>query len=540
MRLFISYARDDSVRVDDLHDNLTDAGHTVWVDRELRGGEDWWHSILEEIQSVDIFLFVLSPDSARSRACRRELTYARAVNRPIIPIMVRNVEMERAPDELQQINVMDFLNPSVRSWMRLMTNIQETPQQQLPNPLPEAPGVPIADLREAREMAERDSLDKQEQNHLLGELREAVRDPDNTRAVVAVLERFRQRQDLLEVVARETDELMLTHRVAPDRQFSPLVRSIVADLKNSRCTPVLGSGLTDWLFGSRRDLAQKWANEYPFPMAPHWSDDLPQVTQYAAVTYSDFVLRDDLGAFYREQLQHRYPEIVDARRDMTLGELALAVWVAEAPDHADEPHVVLASLPCSIYVTAQATTLLVRALQDAGKEPVTDFCRWKPELMRDSKEPLEDPAYEPTVDRPLVYHVFGTLDVPESIVITEDEYFDFLAAVARSGPNQLIPSVIEEALADTSLLFLGFGLQDWNLRILLRSVITRESAPRKGMRAKHVAAELDLVRGGATSPEKARDYMVSYFQKNEPAIEIEWASVDEFSADLAHAWEMHG
>jgi hypothetical protein len=60
------------------------------------------------------------------------------------------------------------------------------------------------------------------------------------------------------------------------------------------------------------------------------------------------------------------------------------------------------------------------------------------------------------------------------------------------------------------------------------------------MRAKHVAAELDLVRGGATSPEKARDYMVSYFHKNEPAIEIEWASVDEFSTDLAHAWEMHG
>ena len=110
--------------------------------------------------------------------------------------------------------------------------------------------------------------------------------------------------------------------------------------------------------------------------------------------------------------------------------------------------------------------------------------------------------------------------------------------MARSGPNQLITSVIEEALADTSLLFLGFGLQDWNLRILLRSVISRESAPRKGRWLKHVAAELDLVREGATSPEKARDYMVSYFQKNEPAIEIEWASVDEFCADLAHAWEM--
>jgi TIR domain/SIR2-like domain len=540
VRIFISYAREDAVSVDELYHNLNDAGDTVWFDNELRGGEEWWHSILEEIRSVDVFLFVLSPDSARSRACRRELTYAHRVNRPIIPIMVRTVEIERAPDELQRINVMDFLNPSVRNWIRLMTTIQGTQQQPLPDPLPEAPNVPIADLGQAGEMAERDSLDKQEQNQLLGELREAVGDPDNRRAVIAVLERFRQRRDLLEVIAREIDELMLAHRVAPDRQFSPLVRSIIADLKNSRCTPVLGSGLTDWLFGSRRDLAQKWANEYPFPMAPHWSDDLPQVTQYAAVTYSDFVLRDDLGAFYREQLQQRYPEIVDGRRDLTLGELATAVWESQAPGHADEPHIVLASLPCPIYVTAQATSLLVRALQKAGKEPVTDFCRWKPELMRESKEPLEDPSYEPSVDRPLVYHVFGTLEVPESIVITEDEYFDFVAAVARSSPNQLIPSVIEEALADTSLLFLGFGLQHWDLRILLRSVIMRESAPRKGMRAKHVAAELDLVRGGATSPERAREYMVTYFQNHEPAIEIEWASVDEFSADLAHAWEIYG
>ena len=37
MRIFISYARGaDSVRIDDLHDNLTDAVDIVWVDRELR------------------------------------------------------------------------------------------------------------------------------------------------------------------------------------------------------------------------------------------------------------------------------------------------------------------------------------------------------------------------------------------------------------------------------------------------------------------------------------------------------------------------
>lgn len=135
--------------------------------------------------------------------------------------------------------------------------------------------------------------------------------------------------------------------------------------------------------------------------------------------------------------------------------------------------------------------------------------------------------------------MFGTLDVPESIVITEDEFFDFLAAVAKSG-GELIPSAVEEALNDKSLLFLGFGLQDWDLRILLRSAITGEKGPRKGLKAKHVAAEMEVLYDDVASPDDARDYIVTYFHDHEPSIEIEWASVDVFASNLASAWERYG
>ena len=90
------------------------------------------------------------------------------------------------------------------------------------------------------------------------------------------------------------------------------------------------------------------------------------------------------------------------------------------------------------------------------------------------------------------------------------------------------------------MLFLGFGLQDWDLRILLRGLINREAAPRKGQKPNHIAAEVDMRREGVTSPEGARDYIVTYYRDNEPSIEIEWAAVDEFAADLARAWEEHG
>jgi hypothetical protein len=184
--------------------------------------------------------------------------------------------------------------------------------------------------------------------------------------------------------------------------------------------------------------------------------------------------------------------------------------------------------------------LLEKALEEEGQEPVTEFCRWKPELLRESKLPLEDPDYVPSPERPLVYHVFGILDQPESIVITEDEHFDFLAAVANSGPGtSLIPPVVEEALANSSLLFVGFGVQDWDFRILLRGLINGEAAARKGRTFNHVAAETDMLRDGVTKPDGAKDYIVSYFRDNEPSIDIEWAGVDEFAAELARAWERY-
>ena len=76
----------------------------------------------------------------------------------------------------------------------------------------------------------------------------------------------------------------------------------------------------------------------------------------------------------------------------------------------------------------------------------------------------EEPDYRPSAERPLVYHLFGRLSVPKSVVLTEDDYFDFLIGVTTN--NDLIPAVVRRALADTALLFLGFNLDEWDFRVL--------------------------------------------------------------------------
>src|SRR5262249_155807 len=59
--------------------------------------------------------------------------------------------------------------------------------------------------------------------------------------------------------------------------------AVLRQIQGRRWTPVLGPGLTDALIGSRREIAQRWAETFHFPMAPHNCEDLPQVAQFLAI-----------------------------------------------------------------------------------------------------------------------------------------------------------------------------------------------------------------------------------------------------------------
>lgn len=56
--------------------------------------------------------------------------------------------------------------------------------------------------------------------------------------------------------------------------------------------------------------------------------------------------------------------------------------------------------------------------------------------------------------------------IVDSIVLTEDDYVDFLAQESIAK----IPSTILEHLREAHLLFLGYSLSDWNFRVLLRRI----------------------------------------------------------------------
>lgn len=88
--VFISYSRRDKAFVQRLNDALDNAGVQAWVDWEgIELAADWMETITTSIQSTNAFIFVITPDSLKSKVCAQELELALSFNKKLIPILYR-------------------------------------------------------------------------------------------------------------------------------------------------------------------------------------------------------------------------------------------------------------------------------------------------------------------------------------------------------------------------------------------------------------------------------------------------------------------
>ena len=132
---------------------------------------------------------------------------------------------------------------------------------------------------------------------------------------------------------------------------------------------------------------------------------------------------------------------------------------------------VLAEFPLPIYLTTSYHDFIEVALRRAGKKPRTEICRWHKGL--DGIPSVLDGTYEPSKDEPLVYHLHGFDAYPGSMVLTEDDHLDYLVAISQNvgRGTDPIPRRIRQALADSSLLLLGYGLRSWDFRVIFWGLI---------------------------------------------------------------------
>jgi hypothetical protein len=298
-------------------------------------------------------------------------------------------------------------------------------------------------------------------------------------------------------------------------------------LRTGRFTPVLGPGLADSILGSRQDIARRWVKRWQMPLASHMQGDLAQVAQYLRVRSAATTVRSQLIDYLGEEIAERSRR---AEPDDPFWELPLdpqkpekaITEVGRRLRKADpgDPYRVAAALPVSVYVTTAVTDLLQAALRDADppRDPVTMTFPWN-EIA--DVEALENLA-EPSKERPLVYHLFGRLERPRSLVLTEDDYFQWMAAWLTR--RKAIPPVVSDSLVEKSLMFVGFRLDDWDFRVVFNAVksfggseLFKESL--------HVGVQLspdnELI-----EPEAAQEYLESYFGNDR--VNIYWGETRHF------------
>lgn len=309
--------------------------------------------------------------------------------------------------------------------------------------------------------------------------------------------------------------------------------SLLRGIQSGRCTPILGPGLNDPLTGSIRDLAQAWADELEYPLAAHERESLPQVAQYRAVDQSRFTAEDEWLAHLRAAIIKRIvlPEGTNSSSLAINKLLEVARQQLVAQDEF-ESYKTLAQIPAKVFITANTDELLEAALREAGKEPTTMVCPWR-EFSEKTDQTMysQDDDFDPTAEKPLVYHLFGLLSQPESLVLTEDDTFGFLIGITRHMKN--IPSQVGRALADSALLFLGFQAEEWNFRVVMQSLLAKEGNNLLRRHA-HIAAQIEPDEARLVDPGRARRYLETYFgRSSDIEISIFWGTAREFMKELA-------
>ncbi|WP_322493987.1 CHAT domain-containing protein [Chloroflexus sp.] len=317
---------------------------------------------------------------------------------------------------------------------------------------------------------------------------------------------------------------------ANERDTAEKIEAIAGYMSDGLCTPVIGPQLAETRLGSSRMIARMWAERYRYPMENYEREQLAYVAQFLSIKHDYRFPRRSLIETLRQSLFDEYREVLTDLDRLDLLDLYRTIGRYERARDLFDPYRTLAAQPLPIYVTANASNMLSEALIEAGKQPVIELCRWNEDLDRLPSIFEREPDYRPSAERPLLFHLFGSFDQPETLVLTEDDYFDFLINIAAE--RERIPAIVRDALADSALLFLGFELEDVGFRTLFHSLIKPLRGASRRRRYVQIAGQLMPREDQVLQPDRAIRYLEAYFQDT-AAISIFWGSPRDFCVALA-------
>jgi hypothetical protein len=303
------------------------------------------------------------------------------------------------------------------------------------------------------------------------------------------------------------------------------------NIKVPKCVPIIGEeAATPWI-PSSRDIARRWAKEYEFPLEEDYysSSQLSRVAQFLVLQ------EDEEKESPKEILRKELEDIVPP--DFSLQQFA------------DTSYSILADLNLPVYITTNYDLFMEDALKAKGKKPVSDFCRWNDVL----KTPLQRATgiqdlglgkkYIPKPENPLVYHLYGLyclkpeyrrgdidteIPLANSLVLTEEDYINFALSLNTEAIEDLLPPIISMSFSSSSLLFIGYNLDDIGFRIILQGLLKSPPA------VERTSLAVQLAPGG--NPKRAIEYLSKY-TKRMFHTRVYWGDPSNFCKELRREWE---
>jgi hypothetical protein len=300
-------------------------------------------------------------------------------------------------------------------------------------------------------------------------------------------------------------------------------------------------------------ITRAWAKSIKYPLPD--KHNLARVAQFHLVEeakkksslflakrrYIDFMKRFVLFAFKGDDNKKKVVEDLNLKFDeKSFSKIIRELGIPVFPENKD-PLELLARLDLPIYITTSYYDFMERALIKAGKNPRTQICFWSGKVEGVKPEHVLDKDYWPSQNNPMVYHLYGFEDYPETMVLSEDDYMNFLISVMghTDNLNPIVPASIRERLPAAKMLLLGYHLRDWDFRVLFRfltkfrflpqaSVLVQTQRSTRGMVIQ--LKETDV----GDDEIKTLDYLQEYFDQKD--FEVRWQSVDDFIRSLYREW----
>jgi hypothetical protein len=291
-------------------------------------------------------------------------------------------------------------------------------------------------------------------------------------------------------------------------------------IRYKECTPFLGAGACAGVLPLGKGIAMAWAEEYKYPFPDNWN--LVRVAQYVAV-----ITRNEKTPKFK---------IIEEFKG----------WGRPDFTNPNEPHIAVSGLRLPVYITTNYDDFMLQAIiyDEARRlrsdptyqprQPKEALCKWH--LVHHRNPASMDLEFDPTEEEPVIFHLHGHLGDVGSMVLTEDDYLDFLMNISET--QDLIPPRIQRAFGGSSFIFLGYSLEDMNFKVLFRKL-----APymRGNVGVRHVSVQIapredQPLQAQIEQARRQREYLETHFDLQN--VKIYWGTCEQFAEELQRRREI--